>query len=300
MNGQRPWSEQRAAAEPAGPGGGSTEEPGSGSTAEPGSAVAAGPGRAASGGPASSVRVRPFGEAALLVELDPASLRPSTLGRLLAVALSRDGPAVADPAVARPRSVRALEGVEDVVVGEESVVVLVDPFRCDVGALEETLREWASLDRALRSGVSEGQSLPGGRWDAGEAGDPLTVTPVPTRYGGEDLRSVADLVGLSVEEVVARHVAPVYEVTMVGFAPGFCYLSGLDPVLALPRLDTPRPRVPAGAVGIAGLRSCIYPMATPGGWRLLGRTSMTLWDPARNPPARFRPGDRLRFVVDPT
>jgi len=252
------------------------------------------------------VRISPFGEAALLVGLDPGSLRPSVLGRRLAAALVRnDGPAVG-PAVTGPSGERALEGVEDVVVGEESVVVLVDPLRCDVGALEETLLSWASSTpsalRTLRPQPAEGEDVEDVEEVEGaeDAEDAPTVNPVPIRYDGEDLRSVADLVGLSIEEVAARHAAPVYEVTMIGFVPGFCYLSGLDPVLALPRLDTPRPRVPAGAVGIAGARSCIYPTATPGGWRLLGRTSLSLWDPARDPPARFRAGDRLRFVADRT
>ena len=301
MNGRLPGREQPASDEPTGPGSAALAGLASGITRGDGSAVPA--------GPAGAVRVSPFGEAALLVELDPGSVRPAALGRFLAAALSRNGLPVGARAVKGRSGGRALEGVEDLVVGEESVVVLVDPLRCDVGALETILLAWLSLEQPP-SGAPTEQPLSGAPSAPGTVPTPrprlegveaaATVTPVPIRYDGEDLRSVADLVGLSVEEVAARHAAPVYEVTMIGFAPGFCYLSGLDPVLALPRLDTPRARVPAGAVGIAGLRSCIYPTATPGGWRLLGRTSLALWDPAREPPSRFRPGDRLRFVADPT
>jgi KipI family sensor histidine kinase inhibitor len=127
------------------------------------------------------------------------------------------------------------------------------------------------------------------------------LVEVPVRYGGADgpeLAALAASLGLAVPELVARHVAPTYRVAMLGFRPGFPYLLGLDPTLAAPRLATPRPRVPAGSVGIAGLQTGIYPDAAPGGWQLIGRTALRLFDPARSEPALLAPGDRLRFVVE--
>jgi len=114
-------------------------------------------------------------------------------------------------------------------------------------------------------------------------------------YDGPDLGEVAGLAGVSPEEVVRRHGASVYTVAFLGFAPGFGYLIGGDPVLHVPRRDEPRERVPAGSVAVAGVYSGVYPRESPGGWRLLGRTGVTLFDPARNPPALLAPGDTVRF-----
>lgn len=114
-------------------------------------------------------------------------------------------------------------------------------------------------------------------------------------YDGDDLCDVAALTGLSPEEVVRRHTAAEYVVAFCGFAPGFGYLAGLDPKLQVPRRDSPRTRVPAGAVAIADEYSAVYPRESPGGWRLLGRTDARLWDIEREPPAVFRPGTRVRF-----
>lgn len=133
---------------------------------------------------------------------------------------------------------------------------------------------------------------------AGSAG---RLVEVPVRYGGADgpeLRSLAAALGCAPAEVVARHTAPIYRVAMLGFRPGFPYLLGLDPRLAAPRLACPRTRVPAGSVGIAGLQTGIYPDDAPGGWQLIGRTSLRLFDPARAEPALLAPGDQLRFVVE--
>ena len=115
-------------------------------------------------------------------------------------------------------------------------------------------------------------------------------------YDGPDLAEVARLTGLSPGEVVARHAAGEYTVGWLGFSPGFGYLTGLDPVLAsVPRLAEPRLRVPAGSVAIAGGLAAVYSSTSPGGWRLLGRTSAALWDPDRDPPALLAPGMRVRF-----
>jgi KipI family sensor histidine kinase inhibitor len=96
---------------------------------------------------------------------------------------------------------------------------------------------------------------------------------------------------------VRRHTAAVYTVAFVGFSPGFPYLLGLDPSLRVPRLDSPRTSVPAGSVGIGGDQTGVYPTATPGGWRLIGRTSTALFDPRLDPPALLRAGDTVRFVA---
>ncbi len=125
---------------------------------------------------------------------------------------------------------------------------------------------------------------------------------IPVVYDGPDLAEVARLTGLSPGEVIARHAAAEYTVGWMGFSPGFGYLTGIDPDLAtVPRLDEPRVRVPAGSVAIAGGLAAVYPTTSPGGWRLLGRTSAVLWDPDRDPPALFTPGMRVRFrPADPS
>lgn len=126
------------------------------------------------------------------------------------------------------------------------------------------------------------------------SGSPREVT-LDVRYDGEDLAMVARAAGLSEEDVVGLHTGAVYTVAFTGFAPGFGYLTGLPAALRQPRLESPRTRVPSGAVGVAGEFTGVYPRESPGGWRLLGHTSATLFDPALDPPALFAPGDRVRF-----
>jgi KipI family sensor histidine kinase inhibitor len=172
------------------------------------------------------------------------------------------------------RAERPREVVE-IVPGPETVLVVAP------GADRERLRaRLASLAEEVREG-------------AGMADGPVVTIPVV--YDGADLESVAGLAGLPVEEVVARHTGRELVVGWLGFAPGFAYLTGLDPVLHMPRLDTPRTSVPAGSVAVAGPYSAVYPTASPGGWRLLGRTSMRVWDVRADPPSLFRPGMRVRF-----
>jgi KipI family sensor histidine kinase inhibitor len=123
---------------------------------------------------------------------------------------------------------------------------------------------------------------------------------IPVRYGGEhgpDLAALAAHAGLGEDDVIARHCAVEYRVAMLGFSPGFPYLLGLDPLLAMPRLDTPRTRVAAGSVGIGGAQTGIYPQAGPGGWRIIGRTALALFDPLHDPPTLLAPGDRVRFIA---
>jgi KipI family sensor histidine kinase inhibitor len=119
---------------------------------------------------------------------------------------------------------------------------------------------------------------------------------VPTRYDGADLEDVARRWGMTVAETVATHTSLDFVVAFCGFAPGFAYCTGLPAPLAVPRHDDPRPRVPAGSVGLAGEFTGVYPTASPGGWRLLGRTDLVLWDAARDDPATLVPGTRVRFV----
>lgn len=124
---------------------------------------------------------------------------------------------------------------------------------------------------------------------------------IPVIYGGADgpdLDAVARHTGFSAEEVVARHSSAEYVVYFLGFMPGFAYMGGLDPLLATPRHAEPRMSIPAGSVGIGGEQTGIYPLASPGGWQLLGRTPLALFDPANNPPTLLRPGDRVRFVPE--
>ncbi|WP_307854079.1 5-oxoprolinase subunit B family protein [Nocardioides palaemonis] len=131
---------------------------------------------------------------------------------------------------------------------------------------------------------------------AGAAATDQPVVEVAVTYDGEDLADVARLTGLSEREVVAAHTGQEWRVAFGGFAPGFGYLIGEDERLHVPRRGESRTRVPAGAVGLAGEYSGIYPRSSPGGWQLIGRTDVTLWDLDRDPPALLAPGTRVRFV----
>lgn len=127
---------------------------------------------------------------------------------------------------------------------------------------------------------------------------PPRTIDIPVCYGGEfgpDLSFVAAHCGLGEEQVIARHSAPGYRIYAIGFAPGFCYLGGLDQRLHAPRLESPRQRVAAGSVGIAGGQTGVYPLESPGGWRLIGRTPLRLFAPERKQPLRYEAGDIIRF-----
>lgn len=123
------------------------------------------------------------------------------------------------------------------------------------------------------------------------------LVEIPVTYDGPDLEAVAQLWGTDVDGVITRHSEIAYVAAFCGFAPGFAYLSGLPADLAVPRLDSPRPRVAPGSVGLAGAWCGVYPTASPGGWQLLGRTDVTLWDPTRERPALLAPGTRVVFVA---
>lgn len=133
--------------------------------------------------------------------------------------------------------------------------------------------------------------------DADAASDDRSaLIEIPVRYDGPDLAEVAEWTGLTQDELIEKHCSRTYRAYMTGFAPGFTYLGDLDEALVLPRRTSPRVRVPAGSVAIAGAQTAVYPLVTPGGWHLIGTTSMAMFDPARDPPARVRAGDSVRFV----
>ena len=209
------------------------------------------------------MKVRAAGDAALLLETGAGAPDQDGNGAATVAALIR----AAD-----------LPGVIDVVPGAVTVLVSVEPGSWSLAGLAARLTELASAAAAVEV------TAPGG------------AEIIDVCYDGPDLADVASLTGLSVAEVIARHQAAAYRVGWLGFAPGFAYLTGLDPLLAaVPRLDSPRQRVPAGSVAIAGGLAAVYPAASPGGWRLLGRTTARLWEPDRDPPALLAPGTRVRF-----
>lgn len=191
-----------------------------------------------------------------------------------------------EPAEVRPwleaLEVARIPGVRDIVAGAQSVVLVGDPDLTDASRLTAAL---PSVEHFRRNVAGSDR--------------PSEVVEVPVVYDGEDLDEVARLTGLQAHEVIARHSEATYEVAFCGFAPGFAYLTGLPAELALPRRETPRPQVPAGSVAIAAGYSAVYPQASPGGWWLLGRTDLPVWDVDRDPPALFRPGGLVRFTAVP-
>ena len=138
------------------------------------------------------------------------------------------------------------------------------------------------------------------RPSASAVGKEHETVVIPVTYDGPDLEAVARLTGLNEKDVIAAHTGTAWTVGFTGFAPGFAYLVDGDPRLRVPRLETPRPTVPAGSVGLAGAFSGIYPRASPGGWQLIGRTDIDLFDLHRTPPARLQPGMRVRFEPVPS
>jgi len=162
-----------------------------------------------------------------------------------------------------------------------SLLIRYDPVRCDPDALARELER--------RVGSLSGRPVRKGR-----------SFEIPVRYGGShgpDLAEVARATGLHEDEVVAAHAGAEYEVRFVGFSPGFPYLAGLPECLHTPRRAAPRSHVPAGSVAIASAQAGIYPVRSPGGWNLIGRTDFILFDLTRETPATFAAGDRVRFVV---
>ena len=167
-------------------------------------------------------------------------------------------------------------GVHETVPAARTVLVRLDPAVIDS----------AEIARIARSA---GPSVAAATTD---------TVRLAVSYDGPDLAPLAGELGISADDLVARHAGVEYTVAFCGFSPGFAYLTGLDPFLQVPRLAEPRRSVPAGSVAIAGEYTGVYPRSSPGGWRLLGRTPAVLWDSSRSQPALLRPG--CRVVFDPT
>ncbi|GAB2698520.1 5-oxoprolinase subunit PxpB [Paenibacillus thermoaerophilus] len=271
-------------------------------------------------GNAGEIVLRPLGERVLIVEapfLEPAEARPF-MRRLLA-----------------RLEARPIDGWIEAAAGFASVAVYYDPIRfADTrtwsGQPDRPQEERVLLRTAAAAGGR--QAGRGGRPGEGavaivlEASNPGPIlrafadelaavaeeawigeeedgsgrlVRIPVRYGGADGPDLADVAryhGITEAEAVRLHSEAEYEVAMLGFAPGFAYLDGLAEALATPRLDEPRLSLPAGAVGIGGAQTGVYPLASPGGWRWIGTTPLAMFDPLREPPALLRAGDRVRFV----
>jgi len=220
---------------------------------------------------AGRARVLPMGESGLLVET------PRVLAVLRALSGSAQRPA----------------GVLDLVPAARTLLVGFDPRAADPAAV----RRW--LDQVL-AGLPDGDPVA-----PGPASGPAGAVTLRVTYDGPDLDDVARLTGLTRDGVVAAHTGAVWSVAFTGFAPGFGYLVRSDPgsdlpslavpSLEVPRLEVPRTRVPAGSVALAGRYSGVYPTASPGGWRIVGRTDAVLWDVERDPPALLQPGLTVRF-----
>lgn len=209
--------------------------------------------------PPPDLLIRPLGEAALCCAVDGAiTLAQQQRIWQLAAALQQTA------------------GVLGVIPGMNNLTLTFDPLRTELAELEAaSLALWAQPPRRPQPG---------------------RLVEIPVSYDGLDLGDVAAHCGLSADEVVHRHTQGQYVVYFIGFQPGFAYLGGLDETLHTPRRPEPRVAVPAGSVGIGGAQTGIYPLATPGGWQLIGRTALALFDPHAEPPTLLAPGNRVRFV----
>ncbi|MFG6488402.1 5-oxoprolinase subunit PxpB [Roseateles sp. BYS78W] len=207
----------------------------------------------------SELSIHPLGEAALCCTLPaPVSLEQQQRIWQLAAALG------------------GVDSVQELIPGMNNLTLVFDPLHSEAAELEAAARQlWDQPPRRRALG---------------------RLVQIPVTYDGPDLADIANHCELSTDEVVQRHAASEYVVYFLGFQPGFAYLGGLDESLHTPRRAEPRTSVPAGSVGIGGAQTGIYPLATPGGWQLIGRTSLPLFNPHALPPTVLAPGDRVRFV----
>ncbi|HET7420556.1 MAG TPA: 5-oxoprolinase subunit PxpB [Candidatus Dormibacteraeota bacterium] len=212
--------------------------------------------------PRPRVKVHPLGDSALLVEL---GLRLDTAVNTRAIALAS--------ALKKRRDVR------HTLAGPASVTVRFDPDLITHDALASAIRRLA----AKRPPVEE----------------PGRLHRIPVVYDGPDVEDVCERLRITLEELIALHSRPIYRAFMVGFVPGWAYLGPLPDELVLPRRAAPRAQVPAGSVAIAGQQTGIYPLPSPGGWHLIGRSSVRLFLPDSDPPSLFRTGDRVKFFAAP-
>ena len=206
------------------------------------------------------VRISPLGDTALLAELG-----------------SRLDTALNTRAIALASALRKRRDVRQVVAGYTGVTVHFDPEQATVASLGSAIKRLA----AKRPKVE----VPG------------RLHRIPVVYDGEDFDEVMRTLGITREHLIATHTRPIYRVFLVGFVPGWAYLGPLPEELYLPRRQTPRMQVPAGSVAIAARQTGIYPLPTPGGWHLIGRTSVKLFLPNSDPPCLFRSGDRVKFFA---
>ncbi|RTL54653.1 MAG: 5-oxoprolinase subunit PxpB [Bradyrhizobiaceae bacterium] len=210
-------------------------------------------------------RILPSGDAALTVEFAN-TINPEANRRVLALDRVLAG--------------RAIEGVRETVPTYRSLLIHYDPVQIGFAELSKTVLA------LLEAGTA-----------------PSTITRrwrVPVVYGGEfgvDLDDVARQHGITTSELIARHAGGDYLVAMIGFTPGFAYLSGLDPSIATPRRSSPRQHTPAGTISIGGIQACVQCLAAPSGWHLLGRTPVRTFDPGRDPVFLMEPGDAVTFEV---
>jgi inhibitor of KinA len=205
--------------------------------------------------------VSPAGDRALLITVGT-TIDPGLLGEVLAL----------DRALGDSRP----SGLLYTVPAYASLLCHYDPDVTDAARLEASIRQ---LEGQVDPSLSIGP-----------------VVDIPARYDGPDLADVALATNLTPAGVIEAHTGREYLVYCVGFAPGFTYCGALPDQLAMPRLPSPRLRVSAGSIGIAGRQTGIYSVDSPGGWNLIGRTTLRLFDPTTEPSARFKPGDRLRFI----
>jgi KipI family sensor histidine kinase inhibitor len=206
------------------------------------------------------LRIQPLGDTAVLAEL----------GTRLDTALNTR-------AIALAAALKKRRDVRHAIAGYASVTVHFDPNQATHDSLAAAIKRLA----AKRPPMEE----------------PGRLHRIPVTYNGPDLGDVAARLDLSPEKIIELHTGPIYRVFMVGFVPGWAYLGPLAEELELPRRDVPRTQVPAGSVAIAGRQSGIYPLPTPGGWHLIGRTSVKLFLPDSDPPCLFRAGDRVKFFA---
>ena len=206
------------------------------------------------------MKVQPLGDSALLAEL----------GTRLDTALNTR-------AIALAAALKKRRDVRQALAGYASVTVQFDPDQATHASLAAAIKRLA----VKRPPMAE----------------PGRLHRIPVTYDGPDIVEVADRLKLSREEIIELHTRPIYRVFLVGFVPGWAYLGPLPEELELPRRHVPRTQVPAGSVAIAGRQSGIYPLPTPGGWHLIGRTPVKLFLPDSDPPCLFRAGDRVKFFA---
>lgn len=206
------------------------------------------------------VRVQPLGDTAVLAEL----------GTKLDTALNTR-------AIALAAALKKRRDVRQAVAGHAGVTVQFDPDQITHEALAAAIKRLATKRPPIE--------------------EPGRLHRIPVVYDGPDLDDVAARLGLSTQRVVELHARPIYRAFLVGFVPGWAYLGPLPDELALPRRPVPRTHVPAGSVAIAGHQTGVYPLPSPGGWHLIGRTSVRLFLPDSDPPSLFRAGDRVKFFA---